>query len=156
MAGADLQVPKLEAYQQVYGNGGSFNDLKQTAKQDQKAALRPVAEQFEALFLSQILKEARKVKFDDGFMDGDQADFYKDWYDKQLSQSLAAKGSLGLADKIVEQLSPKLPTMTVSEYKALLESKENKQASQSEALPLESKKVSVQTTSDSLALRQLK
>lgn len=155
MSGADLQVPKLEAYQQIYGNGGSFNELKQTAKQDQKAALRPVAEQFEAMFLSQILKEARKVKFDDGFMDGDQADFYKDWYDKQLSQTLAAKGSLGLADKIVEDLSPKSPSMTSTQYKALLESKENKQTSQKEALPLESK-ASVQTTSDSLALRQLK
>ncbi|MBD3611718.1 MAG: rod-binding protein [Hydrogenovibrio crunogenus] len=155
MAGADIQVPKLEAYQQIYGNGGSFNDLKQTAKQDQKAALRPVAEQFEAMFLSQILKEARKVKFDDGFMDGEQADFYKDWYDKQLSQTLAAKGSLGLADKIVEQLSPKLPSMTSTQYKELLESRENKQASQSDDLPIESKKP-VQTTSDSLALRQLK
>lgn len=155
MAGADLQVPKLEAYQQIYGNGGSFNDLKQTAKHDQKAALRPVAEQFEAMFLSQILKEARKVKFDDGFMDGEQADFYKDWYDKQLSQTLAAKGSLGLADKIVEQLSPKLPSMTATQYKELLESREGKQASQSDDLPIKSKKP-VQTTSDSLALRQLK
>lgn len=87
----------------------ALNGLKQTAKKDQAEALRPVAEQFEALFINQIMKEARKVKLDDGWLDGGQSDFYKQWYDQQLSQVLSTKGSLGLADLIVKQLSPQLP-----------------------------------------------
>ncbi|KUJ75499.1 flagellar biosynthesis [Thiomicrospira sp. XS5] len=157
MSGVDLQVPRMEAYQQIYGNGGSFNDLKQTAKHDQREALRPVAEQFEALFLSQILKEARKVKLDDGWLDGDQGEFYKDWYDRQLGQVLSTKGSLGLADKIVEELAPKLPTVSKSEDKAL----SNQGSKQTEA-PIEDNTQShnettpAQTTADSLALRRFR
>ncbi len=108
---------KLENYQ-VYTDTQALNDLKMKAKNDEKSALKPVAEQFESLFVEQILKEARKVKLDDGWLDSDKADFYKDWYDKQLSQSISAKGGLGLADTIVEQLAPKQPTMSQSEYEA--------------------------------------
>lgn len=109
------RAPTQERYQ-VYTDLNALNDLKLEARKDQKAALKPVAEQFEALFLDQILKQSRKVKFDDGWLDGQQADFFKDMYDKQLAQSLSAKGSLGLADMMVEQLAPKYPVMTKSEY----------------------------------------
>lgn len=151
MSSVDLQVPKLAAHQQIYGNPGGFNDLKKTAREDQKEALRPVAEQFEALFVAQILKEARKVKFDDGFLDGGQGDFYKDWYDQQLSQILGSKGSLGLADKIVEDLAPKLPTMSKEDYRLYLEQK-NQAAGLAENAPPQQKPL---TTADSLAIRQL-
>ena len=150
MSSLDLQVPKLEAHQQIYGNGNAFSDLKKTAREDQQAALRPVAEQFEAMFLNQILKQARKVQFDDGFMDGKDADFYKDWYDQQLSQGLSTKGSLGLADKIVEQLSQKLPTMSAAQYhEQLTKNKENAQSDLKELPKIQ------QSTADRLALREL-
>ncbi|MDG6773370.1 rod-binding protein [Thiomicrorhabdus sp. ZW0627] len=103
-------MPSQTATSQGYNNYadvGALNDLKRQAREDQRAALRPVAEQFEALFVQQVLKEARKVSFDDNWLDGSDGDFYKDWYDKQLSQDLSAKGTLGFADKIVEQLAPR-------------------------------------------------
>lgn len=149
MSSLDLQVPKLEAYQQIYGNGGAFNDLKLKAQEDQQSALRPVAEQFEAMFLNQILKQARQVKFDEGLMDGKGTEFYKDWYDQQLSQGLSTKGSLGLADKIVEQLSQTLPTMSAAQYHEQLINQENAQ-SHLEELPK-----TPQTTADRLAVREL-
>lgn len=98
------QVDGAKSYMNLQG----LNDLRQKAREDERAALRPVAEQFEALFLQQVLKESRKVSFDEGWLDGKDADFFKDWHDKQLSQDLSAKGSLGLADKIVEQLAPEI------------------------------------------------
>ncbi|VAW49250.1 Flagellar protein FlgJ [peptidoglycan hydrolase], partial [hydrothermal vent metagenome] len=103
--------PNQSAYTEAhhnYADLGALEDLKTKAREDQASALRPVAEQFEALFVQQILKEARKVSFDDNWLDGNQGDFYKDWYDKQLSLNLSAKGTLGFADKIVEQLSPSI------------------------------------------------
>lgn len=87
-----------------YTDVNALSDLKKKARDDQESALRPVAEQFEAIFVQQILKEARKVSFDEGWLDGGQGDFYKDWSDKQLSLNLSAKGTLGFADNIVEQL----------------------------------------------------
>jgi flagellar protein FlgJ len=96
---------KLKDYQ-VVSDVQALNGLKQTAKKDQASALRPVAEQFEALFLNEIMKQSRKVKMDDGWLDGGQSDFFKQWHDQQLSQNLSTKGSLGLADLIVKQLSP--------------------------------------------------
>jgi len=98
----------LQAHQN-YVNIQGLNELKQKAREDQRSALKPVAEQFEAIFVQQIFKEARKVSFDDGWLDGNQGDFYKDWHDKQLAQDLAAKGTLGFADKIVEDLLPSIP-----------------------------------------------
>ncbi len=101
---------KVQAHQN-YTDVQALNQLKQQAREDQRAALKPVAEQFEALFVQQIFSEARKVKLDDGWLDGNQGDFYKDWHDKQLAQDIAAKGSLGFADNIVEQLLPSIPNI---------------------------------------------
>ncbi|MDG6777602.1 rod-binding protein [Thiomicrorhabdus sp. zzn3] len=125
----------LKNYQN-YADIGALNDLKKQAREDERAALRPVAEQFEALFVQQILKEARKVSFDDGWLDGNQGDFYKDWYDKQLAQDLAAKGTLGFADNIVEQLAPR--DQGVSKW------------------PTEAKADAVDSTQQVLALRKIK
>ncbi|UQB42698.1 rod-binding protein [Thiomicrospira microaerophila] len=100
----------------IYTNLQGLNDLKRQAREDEASVLRPVAEQFEALFLEQILKNSRQVKFDEGWLDGNQADTYFDMYDKQLAQDLASKGSLGLADIIVEQLSSKYPTIKPEDY----------------------------------------
>ncbi len=83
----------------------ALNDLKQTARENPNEALRAVAEQFEAIFVQQILKESRKVQLDGGWLEGGQSEFFQSWHDEQLSQSIAAQGSLGLADMIVEQLS---------------------------------------------------
>lgn len=144
-----ISTPHTQAHHQVYGGESGLNDLKRKARDDQASALRPVAEQFEALFVNEILKQARKVKLDDGWLDGNKADFYKDWYDKQLSQSISSKGSLGLADKIVEQLAPKLPTVTKSEL-------EHFKQGQPQAVPSKGFDLLPLTTADSLALRQTK
>lgn len=104
---------------QNYVDINALNNLKQQAREDQRSALKPVAEQFEALFVEQIFKEARKVKLDDGWLDGNQGDFYKDWHDKQLAQDLAAKGTLGFADNIVEQLLPSIPNIKKTDSESL-------------------------------------
>jgi len=142
-----------------YTDVNALSDLKRQAREDQRSALRPVAEQFEALFVQQVLKEARKVSFDDGWLDGDSGDFYKDWYDKQLSQDLSAKGTLGFADKIVEQLAPKHLNLDLNDNKRPPEAStmvplknQNQGASSNQAvLPQQ-----VSTTEQNIALRQLK
>ncbi|BBP45513.1 hypothetical protein THMIRHAS_08860 [Thiosulfatimonas sediminis] len=134
MEGLDFKnlsaVDSMRQKAQNVADSNALNDLKTTAKQDPKEALRPMAEQFEALFLQQVMKEARKVSFDEGWLDGNQGDFYKDWHDSQLAQSLSSKGSLGLADSIVEQLAPKIDNVyTPEQFYALQAQKQ--QASES-------------------------
>ena len=107
---SSVQNDQVHAHQN-YVDIHALNQLKQQAREDQRSALKPVAEQFEALFVEQIFKESRKVKLDDGWLDGNQGDFYKDWHDKQLAQNIAAKGTLGFADNIVEQLLPSIPNI---------------------------------------------
>ena len=149
------QAQRLSDYQ-VVTDIGSLQKLKNQAKEDPKAALRPVAEQFEALFVQQVLKESRKVQIDDGFMDGDQSDFYKSWHDEQLAQHISAKGNLGFADKIVEQLAPKSLPMSQSELEAYQQKLQQKQnaafnPSLSDSLP----EPSSQSTQGILKLRGL-
>lgn len=129
----------------IYTNVNGFEDLKRQAREDQKSALRPVAQQFEALFLQEILKNARKVKFDDGWLEGGQSDIYHDMYDKQLAQDMATKGSVGLADIIVEQLTPSLPSLQGEALEAWLAEQEQRQQAFNRP-----------TTQDALALRALK
>jgi flagellar protein FlgJ len=128
MEGMDFKnlnaIDSVRQKAQNVADSNALNDLRKTAKQDPKEALRPVAEQFEALFLQQIMKEARKVSFDDGWLDGNQGDFFKDWHDSQLAQTLSTKGSLGLADSIVEQLAPKIDNVyTPEQFNAMQEQK---------------------------------
>lgn len=132
----------LKNYQN-YADIGALNDLKMQAREDERAALKPVAEQFEALFVQQILQEARKVSFDDNWLDGNQGDFYKDWYDKQLAQDLAAKGTLGFADNIVEQLAPRYQSMPEFQNRTALQMEQNDQGLKN-------------TTNRELALRNIK
>lgn len=146
-----LEASSLSASQaaakqaQNVADAKSLNALKAKAQDDPKEALRPVAEQFEALFLQQIMKEARKVSFDDGWLDGGQGGFYKDWHDSQLAQSLSAKGSLGLADTIVEQLAPQIDKVYTPEEFYQMRKQQDAQKSQSAAT----------TTQNALALRNL-
>ncbi|QKI89579.1 rod-binding protein [Thiomicrorhabdus xiamenensis] len=146
-----LELNSLSASQaaakqaQNVADAKSLNALKSQAQEDPKEALRPVAEQFEALFLQQIMKEARKVSFDDGWLDGGQGGFFKDWHDSQLAQSLSAKGSLGLADTIVEQLAPKIDNVYTPEAYYQMQEQKSEQKAQAAA----------PTTQNALALRNL-
>jgi flagellar protein FlgJ len=89
-----------------------FNDLANLKNQARKAspeALKEAAGQFEAIFISNVLKGMREAKLADGITDSDQSKFYNDLYDKQLAVHLSGKPGVGLADLIVKQLSHDQP-----------------------------------------------
>ncbi|NMP03429.1 flagellar assembly peptidoglycan hydrolase FlgJ [Pseudoalteromonas arctica] len=75
-----------------------------------KAALKKAAAQFEAIFTQMLLKGMRKAN--EAFEDKDSpfnssgVKFFEEMHDQQLSTELSSNGSLGLADLIVQQLSP--------------------------------------------------
>lgn len=89
----------------------SLQQIRSSAGKDDKAALRQAAEQFESIFFSMLLSSMRKANagFEvDGIMNSQTTKFYRDMHDSQLATDLAQKGALGLADLLVQQLSPAL------------------------------------------------
>ena len=81
-----------------------MNDLRQSAKENDPAALKTAATQFEALFLNMMMKSMRDATPQDGVMDSQQSKMYTSMLDQQTSQSLAKRGT-GLADVLIRQLS---------------------------------------------------
>ncbi len=81
-------------------------DIQRQAKSNDPAALKAVAQQFEALFLQMVLKSMRDATPQEGIFDSDQTRMYQSLLDQQLSQVLSSgKGGLGLAAVIERQLS---------------------------------------------------
>jgi peptidoglycan hydrolase FlgJ len=75
-----------------------------------RAALKKAAAQFEAIFTQMLLKSMRKAN--EAFEDKESpfnssgVKFFEEMHDQQLSTELSSNGSMGLADLIVQQLSP--------------------------------------------------
>lgn len=72
------------------------------------SSLEFAAEQFEALFLQQVLKQMRKagdVLSADNPMRSRELDTMRDFYDGMLAETLASKRQTGIADMLVQQLS---------------------------------------------------
>lgn len=87
-----------------------LDGLRKAALSGDEKALTEAAQQFEAIFVQMMLKSMRKAQ--DAMADKDspfnsqQVKFYRDMHDQQLSVDLSARGNMGIADIIVQQLSP--------------------------------------------------
>ena len=81
-----------------------LGDLKRSAKAGSQDATRGAAQQFEALFINQMMKSMRDATPADGLMDNQQTKMFTGMLDQQLSQNMAKRG-MGLADVLVRQLS---------------------------------------------------
>jgi len=103
--------------QQNFFDLGNLNTLRSDALKSgdastdaSKEALKKAATQFEAIFTQMLLKGMRKAN--EAFEDKDSpfnsssVKFFEDMHDQQLSSELSSNGALGLADLIVQQLSP--------------------------------------------------
>lgn len=92
-----------------YNDLQSLDTLRASAQKDDKAALKEVAQQFEGIFTQMLFKSMRQANaaFEtDSPFNNKQTKYYQDMQDNQMSAELSQNGSLGLADLIVQQLSP--------------------------------------------------
>ncbi len=80
--------------------------LRREAASDTPEARRAVAQQFEALFLNQMLKQMRDASsvIDGGLVDRERMRFHEDMLDQQMSLTLSRGRGIGLADSILRQL----------------------------------------------------
>ena len=62
--------------------------------------LSQVAEEFESLFVSQMLKQAHKSKLADGIFDSSSQKTYQSLLDQEWSRKLSSNASFGIAEAI--------------------------------------------------------
>ncbi|PAJ75137.1 flagellar assembly peptidoglycan hydrolase FlgJ [Pseudoalteromonas sp. NBT06-2] len=95
-----------------YFDLNSLNDLRRDATSsngNDREALKKAAQHFEGIFMNMLMQSMRKANeaFEsDSPMNSSATKFYEGMFDQQLTSNLSQSGSLGLADLIVQQLSP--------------------------------------------------
>ena len=70
---------------------------------DGNSDLRDVAEQFEAIFINQILKQARETKLADDLLGSSATSTYEQLLDTETSKNIASHVNIGIADALVRQ-----------------------------------------------------
>jgi len=76
-----------------------------------------IFQQFEALFLQQMLKSMRTASLSQGMFQSEQSEFYRDMYDQQIAADLAKKEVLGIANILNRQLGGSHSEQTESDEK---------------------------------------
>ena len=87
-----LRTPHLNTLQEAAGKTDTATDRKN----------REVAQQFEALLIQQMLKQARQSEMG-SFLDSDQSRLAQSLHDEELSLQLASPG-MGLAQALLDQI----------------------------------------------------
>lgn len=88
---------KLQSQLEVLSN----IDQKFESKND----LKSVANQFEAIFLEMLLKQARESKLSEGLFDTKSDDNFVQMLDTELAKSSSELVDIGIAESIIEQMS---------------------------------------------------
>ena len=72
---------------------------------DKGSDLREVAEQFEAVFINQILKQSRETKLAEDLLGSSASTTYEQLLDRETSENIAKHVNVGIADALVRQFS---------------------------------------------------
>ena len=78
--------------------------LQRDAANGEAAAVRSVAEQFEAILLTQMIKQMRKPIMPGGMFDTPEAQNWNEMVDQRMGLHLAKSGGIGLADALLKQI----------------------------------------------------
>ena len=65
--------------------------------------LQAAAEQFEALFIHQLLKQARSAKLAEDILGSEAGDTYTEMLDQERAKQLSKQMNLGIAEALVHQ-----------------------------------------------------
>jgi flagellar protein FlgJ len=89
----------------VYNDLGGLQQLKAVSAERPQEALQEAARQFEALFVTMMVKAMRDTLPQDGLFSSSSMQTYQEMADQQLALDLSRRGGLGMADLIARQLS---------------------------------------------------
>ncbi|PZU13275.1 MAG: flagellar biosynthesis protein FlgI [Sphingobium sp.] len=73
-----------------------------------KAALQKVAQQFEAVFLRQMIGAMRSASLAEGIGDSSATQQFQDMADARTADGMAAKGAMGIAELLIQQFGSRV------------------------------------------------
>ena len=82
--------------------------LLDDSKTNNESSLQMAADQFEAIFLENLLKQARESKLSDGIFDTSADDNFVEMFDKELANTSSKLVDIGIAEAIIRQMSSKI------------------------------------------------
>ena len=81
-------------------NHGDVSKLNSDKKLNE---LKEISNQFESIFINQILKQARKNKIENGLFDSEAISTFNSMIDEQYSEILSKKTNFGISDALFNQ-----------------------------------------------------
>ncbi|MGR5068463.1 MULTISPECIES: rod-binding protein [Vibrio] len=115
----------------LYHDNSALASIKKS--RDQEGALEVVAGQFEAMFLQMVLRQMRSSS--DVLADKDspfasqQQGVFRDMYDGQLAMELAKKQNSGIANMLIQQLSPSMREVAFDQSRNVSPANDGKEVS---------------------------
>ncbi|ELI6427041.1 rod-binding protein [Vibrio harveyi] len=131
----------------LYHDNSTLANIKRS--RDQEGALEVVAGQFEAMFLQMVLRQMRSSS--DVLADKDspfasqQQGVFRDMYDGQLAMELAKKQNAGIANMLVQQLSPSMREVAFDQSRSISSANDGKVTSLERKSQLESDDIATVT-----------
>ena len=86
--------------QQNYKNNIETNKPNSNKKLKE---LKEISNQFESIFINQILKQARQNKIENGLFDSEAINTFNSMIDEQYSEILSKKTNFGISDALFNQ-----------------------------------------------------
>jgi len=74
---------------------------------DRRASLEEVAQQFEAIFVNELMKTSRAAKLSDDILSNSGTQPFLEMMDQEFSQTISKRNSLGIAEALVQQFKRK-------------------------------------------------
>ncbi|PQJ71156.1 flagellar protein [Vibrio jasicida] len=131
----------------LYHDNSALASIKKS--RDQEGALEVVAGQFEAMFLQMVLRQMRSSS--DVLADKDspfasqQQGVFRDMYDGQLAMELAKKQNSGIANMLIQQLSPSMREVAFDQSRNVSPANDGKVVSLERASQLENDEIAMKT-----------
>ncbi|MDH2431317.1 flagellar assembly peptidoglycan hydrolase FlgJ [Pokkaliibacter sp. MBI-7] len=102
-------IGQTTSQSQVFTDLNRLQSLQHEVKSDQSPeAIKKVAQQFESLFVNQMLKSMREANQSinpDGVFNSSEMNFYQDMLDQQMGINISESGGIGLSDFLTRQLT---------------------------------------------------
>ena len=131
----------------LYHDNSALASIKKS--RDQEGALEVVAGQFEAMFLQMVLRQMRSSS--DVLADKDspfasqQQGVFRDMYDGQLAMELAKKQNSGIANMLIQQLSPSMREVAFNQSRNVSPANDGKVVNLERASQLENDEIAMKT-----------
>ena len=94
-----------------YHDFAGLQGLKGRAREDgqSETALRAAAQQFESMFLQEMMRTMRQATIKSDLMDSHALETFEGMFDKEVAMQMAKRGGMGMADMLVQQMKKHLP-----------------------------------------------